>query len=281
MKKENASLISVIIPVYNAGLYLNSCIKSIVSQTLKNVEIVLIDDGSSDDSYDIMMDWSKKDSRIKIYHQKNNGVTSARRNGVELASGKWVTFVDADDVLPRDALAQMFSYTKDADLVVGQVEYVGPRKWNFVVRDEWLEQIKYIKKMYHGVIHSVPFARLINRSILLDPYVFDIPKEITHGEDSIMNYRIATKCNKIRTIPAVVYKYFFREGSASHQNKFASLSYCRKYEESEWSSFPDEMKKKLYFERLWAMLYRRKKILQMNVNLYSKKWFDLKFQLKK
>ncbi|MBQ1655309.1 MAG: glycosyltransferase family 2 protein, partial [Bacteroidales bacterium] len=114
MKKEDTSLISVIVPVYNAEQYLDSCIRSIVNQTFKDIEIILIDDGSSDNSYDIMMNWSMKDSRIKIYRQRNNGVTSARRNGVEQASSKWITFVDADDVLPSDALTQMISYVKDA-----------------------------------------------------------------------------------------------------------------------------------------------------------------------
>jgi hypothetical protein len=113
--------------------------------------------------------------------------------------------------------------------------------------------------MYSSVLHSVPFARLFKKEMFLDPFVFSVSKEITHGEDTIMNYRIATKCSRIRTIADVVYKYIAREGSASRQNKFASLSYCRQYEKNEWVSFPKAMKKKLLFLR-WQMIFKRREI---------------------
>lgn len=271
VENKEHPLISIIVPVYNAEKYLDSCINSIVNQTLKNIEIILIDDGSSDCSYDIMLKWQTRDSRIKIYHQANNGVTSARKKGVEFASCLWIAFVDADDQLPQNALTRMYSFAKDVDLVVGQVGYVGPGKWSFVTLDEKLTQIEYIKKLYLDIVHSVPFARLIKKSILLDPFVFDIPKEITHGEDTIMNYRIATRCKVIRTIPDVVYTYIIREGSASRQNKFASLSYCRLYEKNEWASFSMAMKKDLLFVRWQTIFKRRKRYLKMHAKRILRK----------
>lgn len=263
-------LISVIVPVFNAELYLNDCIYSITNQVFDDIEIILVDDGSTDNSLAILRDWETKDSRVKVVHQQNNGVTVARRAGVRVATSDWISFVDADDVLPYNALEYLIKNRNESDLVIGQVGYIGPGKWRFVTQDESLTPVQYIKKMYQDTIHSVPFARLIKKSILLDSFVFDIPREITHGEDTIMNYRIATKCRQIQSISDIVYKYFVREGSASRQNKFRSLSYCRLYEKNEWASFPKDMKWELFPIYCKSVLRRRKRWLRMNVKLCLK-----------
>ena len=265
-------LVSIIVPVYNAIEYLDDCIRSITEQTLEDIEILLVDDGSTDDSFDVLRKWENRDSRIKVIHQQNSGVSAARRKGVELASGDWVSFVDADDTLPSQAIALMYKYTKEADLVVGQVGYVGPSKWTFSVHDEIMSPVQYIRLMYSSVLHSVPFARLFKKELFSDPFVFSVPKEITHGEDTIMNYRIATRCKKIRTVPNIVYTYIIRDGSASHQNKFASLSYCHLYEKIEWMSFPETIKKELLFLRWNAILQRRKRCLKMKLKQMFQKF---------
>lgn len=258
-------LISVIIPVYNAELYLDSCIKSISEQSFKDIEIILVDDGSSDSSAYIMSNWERLDSRVKKIHQKNSGVTIARKKGVDASTGKWIAFVDADDILPYNALEILFDNIRDSDLVIGQVDYVGPGKWHFATYNEQLTNIEYIKRMYQDMIHSVPFARLMKKEIFRDLFVFDIPKEITHGEDTIMNCRIAVNCKSIQTIPNIVYRYFVRDGSASRQNKFSSIKYCRLFEKNEWASFPDQMKKKLFYVHYKSILQRRKRWLKYNI----------------
>lgn len=265
------SLISVVIPVYNAELYLDDCIRSVTKQNFDDIEIILVDDGSTDNSLTILRDWERKDLRIKVVHQQNSGVTLARKKGVELSQSEWISFVDADDILPCNALEILAENINESDLVLGQVDYVGPGKWKFVTRNELLTPVQYIKKMYQDIIHSVPFARLIKKSILLDPFIFNIPKGISHGEDTIMNYRIATRCKKIRTVPNIVYTYIIREGSASHQNKFASLSYCHLYEKIEWMSFPETIKKELFFLRWQTILQRRKRFLKTKVKEFLKK----------
>ena len=264
-------LVSIIVPVYNAIEYLDDCIRSITEQTLEDIEILLVDDGSTDDSLDVLRKWENRDSRIKVIHQQNSGVSAARRKGVELASGDWVSFVDADDVLPNRALALMYDQAKDVDLVVGQIELIGQGYWNFKVNDEFLSPIKYIQLMYQSVMHSGPVARLFRRELFSDSFVFDIPKEITHGEDTIMNCRVATKCCQIRSIPNIVYKYYVREGSASHQNKFMSLSYCRLYEKNEWASFPKDMKRNLLLIHCKSIMRRRKRWMRLNVKQLLKK----------
>lgn len=90
-------LVSVIVPVYNVEKYINECIESIVRQTYKNLEICLVDDGSTDSSGGCCEEWAKNDGRIKILHQKNLGVSAARNKGLEISTGKWIAFIDSDD----------------------------------------------------------------------------------------------------------------------------------------------------------------------------------------
>lgn len=93
------NLVSVIVPVYNVEAYLAECLQSILAQTYKNLEILLIDDGSTDLSPDICNNAAQTDIRIKVYHRKNQGVSAARNYGVSVASGEYIMFVDSDDCL--------------------------------------------------------------------------------------------------------------------------------------------------------------------------------------
>src|SRR3989338_8307313 len=97
--------ISVIIPVYNARKFLKTSVDSVLGQNYKNIEIILIDDGSTDKSGEICDDYAKKDRRIKVIHQKNSGPAAARNTGIENAKGEFLFFADADDFLEKDALS--------------------------------------------------------------------------------------------------------------------------------------------------------------------------------
>lgn len=105
-------LISIIVPVYNVEKYLNNCIKSIIGQTYKNIEIILVDDGSTDNSSKICDDYAKKDKRIKVIHQKNSGLSEARNIGIKNASGTYIGFVDSDDYIAKDMFEYLFKLVK-------------------------------------------------------------------------------------------------------------------------------------------------------------------------
>ena len=94
-------LISVIVPVYNVEKYLNRCVESIMNQTYKNLQIILIDDGSNDRSGKICDEYAEKDKRIEVIHKENAGVSAARNKGLDKAKGEWITFVDADDWIEK------------------------------------------------------------------------------------------------------------------------------------------------------------------------------------
>lgn len=118
--------ISVIVPVYNKEKYLNNCLDSILSQTYDNIELLLVDDGSTDGSAAICDDYAKKDSRVRVIHKQNGGVSSARNLGIESAGGDHITFCDADDELLPTALSDMYDAAQkySADITVGGIENI-------------------------------------------------------------------------------------------------------------------------------------------------------------
>lgn len=116
----NEPLISVIVPVYKVEKYLDECVESIVNQTYRNLEIILVDDGSPDNCPQMCDDWAKRDARIRVMHKENGGVSSARNAGLDVCKGDYVTFVDSDDWVESDWLINSIRYlNEDAVVVTG------------------------------------------------------------------------------------------------------------------------------------------------------------------
>ena len=108
--------ISIIVPVYNSEKYLGACIDSILSQYFRDFELILVDDGSRDSSPHICDDYTQKDSRVKVIHKENGGVSAARNDGLDIAKGEYVTFIDSDDWVERDYLSTLSNY-RNYDIV--------------------------------------------------------------------------------------------------------------------------------------------------------------------
>lgn len=136
--------ISVIVPVYNAEHYLEKCIRSIIGQTYSNLEIILVDDGSTDGSGILCDEFAVEDARVHVIHQKNCGLVAARRIGVRNASGKYITFVDADDYIDLDTYEVLVQYMgeKDADVVA------------FGMTEEYLGNTVYKKNHYPNQMYN-------------------------------------------------------------------------------------------------------------------------------
>lgn len=113
----NNPKISVIVPVYNVEKYLRRCIDSILAQTFTDFELLLIDDGSKDNSRDLCDGYAMKDERVRVFHKKNGGVSSARNLGLDNAKGEWVSFVDADDYLDNCYYSNFLSFHDISDIV--------------------------------------------------------------------------------------------------------------------------------------------------------------------
>ena len=123
---DSKSLISVIVPIYNVEKYLERCVDSIVNQTYRNLEIILVDDGSPDNCPKMCDDFAKKDSRIRVVHKKNGGLSDARNSGMKIASGECIVFVDSDDYVDCNMIAKMYDVMlkDDSDVVSCGVKWV-------------------------------------------------------------------------------------------------------------------------------------------------------------
>lgn len=110
-------MISIIIPIYKAERYLSKCVDSILAQTYADWELLLVDDGSPDNSGELCDEYAAKDKRIKVFHKENGGVSSARNLGLEMMAGEWVTFVDADDWIASDTLERCSTYFNEYEIV--------------------------------------------------------------------------------------------------------------------------------------------------------------------
>ena len=108
--------ISIIVPVYNSEKYLGACIDSILSQSFRDIELILVDDGSRDSSSRICDDYAQKDGRVKVIHKANGGVSAARNDGLDIAKGEYITFIDSDDWVEREYLSTLSNY-RDYDIV--------------------------------------------------------------------------------------------------------------------------------------------------------------------
>ena len=120
-----STLISIIVPCYNVERELSRCIDSILAQTYNNFELLLVEDGSPDQSGKICDEYAMKDSRIRVFHKPNGGVSSARNMGLDNAKGEWVCLIDGDDSIPQDALATYVQHiSSDVDLVMAGFEKI-------------------------------------------------------------------------------------------------------------------------------------------------------------
>ncbi len=209
---KEIGLISIVIPIYNAEKYLSQCIRSIISQTYKNIEIICVNDGSSDNSVAILNFYKNIDERIKIISQKNSGVTAARERGVEESSAEWIVFSDADDTMPVQAIEFLAENAENYAIVIGHVEFQGSFKWPYQpMHTEWTKK-QSLRRIITGKLHCGPVAKLFRKK-LFDKIVFDMPDTFVLGEDKIMNMGLIsniTSGQKILQIPNVVYTYIQR-----------------------------------------------------------------------
>ena len=127
MKKDNNqlhNLISVIIPVYNVQDYLPRCLDSVINNSYRNLEIICVNDGSTDRGLEILRDYEKKDSRIHVFSKKNGGLSSARNEGLKHCTGKWVAFIDSDDWIHKNYFEVLLNHQKENDYDVVVCNYV-------------------------------------------------------------------------------------------------------------------------------------------------------------
>ena len=210
----NTPQISIIVPVYKVAESLPDTIKSILAQTYKEFELILVDDGSPDKSGDICDEFAKQDTRVHAYHKANGGAGSAREYGVEKAQGKWIMFVDGDDTIPATTLSNLLENNiNDYDITIGTINLNNKTLFKHQ-KTGVLTRTEYIEALLLGKTSIGPVAKLFKKELFHN--IQKCPKHITNNEDLLMLISIATKANTIFiTNDIVCYNYIFREGSAS------------------------------------------------------------------
>lgn len=216
--------ISVIIPVYNGEKYIKKCLMSVMNQTYRNIEIVVVDDGSFDESCKIINEMMQTDSRIKLIKKKNEGVAVARNIGMEVSTGDYVMFVDADDYIDEDYLQKMYSEIKkyNVDMVCsGYCEYNNDGLYKNVVLNkeelngcsecyEYFWKSKNIVEEFSG---AVVWGKLYKKEILRDT----IFEKLAYGEDTLFIACIWGKNINVFITDFVGY-YYFRNADSVTQN---------------------------------------------------------------
>lgn len=268
--------VSIIVPVYNVEKYLDKCIESIVNQTYRNIEIILVDDGSPDKCPEVCNEWAKKDDRIKVIHKENGGLSSARNAALEIAQGDYITFVDSDDWIENDMIQSMLTCAakNDADIVCcgfyfDNVDTTGHLQ-KFEKAEYENEEIVLnllLDNIRPEVCSKLYSAELINQ--------FRFDESIKYAEDLPFNFYLMLKAKKLCCTGMLFYHYLLNSGNS------ITTAYITDARANSWKMFNGFLKTcKGNKELETAVIYRFTvytfAILSrvMNVEEFSEKYFN-------
>ena len=261
-------MISIIIPVYNVSQYLNECIRSVVNQSYKEFECILIDDGSSDGSEIICDQWKQKDSRIKVIHQPNQGVSKARNKGITEAQGEYITFIDSDDWINSNYLNELFQPIKkyNVDLVVCglQQHYSDETSKNYSyktgiikIEQQFTNEFTDINKKF---LLFGPVIKLYKKSIIQE-HKIHFPPAYTYGEDLLFNYNYLEYVKAIYIVDQCLYHYrIIGSGTLSSIKRINQFE----VDYAQWNILKDFFQRKnlwndysisYLYHRLWWCMY--------------------------
>lgn len=274
-------LISVIVPIYKVEPYLKECVDSILNQTYRNLEVILVDDGSPDNCGAICDSYAAQDSRVKVIHQENGGLSSARNAGLSVASGEYITFVDSDDALVTDAMEYMLHLAEKegADIVIGNdlrfeddLPTVRECEVNIILRNKEEAMAEFFQN------GCAAWGRLYRREIH-EGIAFPVG-EI--NEDEAIVLKLLERCRKTVKTTATVYYYRCRPESITttsfHAKKLIWVRHCLdnlNYIEAHHPDLVPDAAARYYESLLWAL--RELSILGQNMD---EEWHQLRRELR-
>lgn len=226
-------LISIIIPVYNAELYLTKCLESIINQTYQNIEILLIDDGSEDSTIRICEDFALKDERILIIQQKNQGASVARNTGIDKSNGRFIMFVDSDDFINVEICTLLMNKMREDDFDLAACGY----RRNFYTKNKQQKKISTVVpdcddindldmfgyqfgRLYGKAIFRCPWGKLFKKEIISRNKIY-FPPDIKSGHDIFFNIDYLHISNKrVGIVNKALYDYEAQYGSSLSRKYF-------------------------------------------------------------
>lgn len=213
-------MVSIIIPVYNVAPYLSKCLNSCLNQTYKDIEIIAINDGSTDGSAKILDEYKLKDKRIQIVHQINHGVVYSRKKGIELANGEYLMFIDSDDYIPCDSIELLLKAIteNEADVSVGgfcNVDDVGKIllttsfPFSLIANSHEIAIMLLEEKINFSLCGKLFSSKLFTSSI---KHFCDVKM----GEDALVTMQLLDKAKSVVIVNDIVYFYFQHNSSVTH-----------------------------------------------------------------
>ena len=213
-------LITVVVPVYKVEKYLKKCIDSIIKQTYKNLDIILVDDGSPDKCGKICDNYSKKDSRITVIHKENGGLSDARNVGIKKAKGDYITFIDSDDYIDNNYVETLYKYIKidNADLCIGSHRVIYP---NGTIIDKSTN--KFFSSNSELILEKILYDDGVDLSAWGKLYKTRLFRDIEFPvgrlfEDAATTYKLVDKANKIYVCSIPLYNYIIRDDSITNKS---------------------------------------------------------------
>lgn len=223
----NKELISVIVPIYNTEIYLKRCLDSLINQTYKNLEIILVDDGSTDNSFKICHEYQKKDKRIKVYHKENGGLSSTRNYGIKKAHGNYIAFLDSDDYINRYMYEKLFKYLKNtnSDIAIASIikfsddQEIKTTKQE-KIKLEILEGLDKFKYLEEKIVETVLASNKLYKKVLFKE--INYPNLKLH-EDAFIIHHLLDLSKRIVYTNEILFYYFQRDNSITKKYNLQRL----------------------------------------------------------
>lgn len=209
------NLVSVIVPIYNVEKYLERCVDSIVKQTYLNLEIILVDDGSTDSSGALCDKLAKKDTRIKAIHKCNGGLSDARNKAIDEADGEYLYFVDSDDYIPLDSIEYLLNKLKDSksDIAIGGMLTTSKLDENVAKEETYtvtLNNKEAVRELFYGSYYTTSASAKLYKASLFDEIRYPYGKL---NEDLFTTYKLLNRAERVVCSDKTVYYYYHRPGS--------------------------------------------------------------------
>ena len=211
--------VSIIVPVYKVEKWIRECMDSLIGQTLKEIEIICVDDESPDNCGKILDDYAKRDNRVKVIHQKNRGVSGARNTGIDKATGEYLSFIDSDDYVEKETYETIYKYAKKDNVDILQFKYQRFEDGKNISKNKNIDRSdskvldleQFLKKTFGGYSCDKIF-----KSEIIKNNNIKVPENIKLQEDACFSYMAFPRAKKFKILPGKFYNYRQRSGSAVH-----------------------------------------------------------------
>ena len=244
--------VSILIPVFNCEAFLRQCLDSVVGQTYRDLQVVVVDDGSTDGSWAIMQEYSARDSRVEVYHQENAGVATARNSLLDLAKGDFVLFVDSDDWLELNTIETLMN-----EQAIGDYDMVTFNS----VEDCVYTQEQAVKEFLRHINFAGSLWNKLTRRTLFKDLRFD--PSVSYAEDALMTWHVLQRLVRVRITPHQLYNHRMIDASISHQSwtpqkkGSGSIVWRTITEETAkwWPQYLDIAQARYAIEDMWGLYY--------------------------